>query len=174
MFGILVAGQIPQTEGQVVGDNQMVFTIPQQHNNNNSGSSTSIAVFLTGLRPLDPTMAASIYLVGNGDWAFLGCINNSKPSAIFRVKDLNQQIEWRIGINVESENQAAQRISDKTVQNLTLNEEISVFTEKMCLNLYNYLTSFITADNTVSVKVLERWFENFKQKLSMDPNFWRR
>eukprot|EP00397_Hematodinium_sp_SG-2012_P045806 GEMP01051571.1.p1 GENE.GEMP01051571.1~~GEMP01051571.1.p1 ORF type:complete len:166 (+),score=15.04 GEMP01051571.1:64-561(+) len=165
MFGVLVAGQLVQTEGKVVGDNQIVFTLPHL-------TPKSIAVFLTGLRPMDPNTAASIYLVGGSDWAFLGCINNQKPSAIFRIRDL-QPGEWRIGIQVESELQASQRLSDKSVQGDAT--ELQAFTEKLCLNLYNYLASFdTTCSGMIPINILERWFKGIEEKLRRDPQFWRR
>jgi len=166
MFGVLVAGQLVQTDGQVVGENQLVFCLPNLTPRN-------VAVFLTGVRPIEPAdMAASIYLVGNGNWAFLGCINNQKPSAMFSIKDL-QPGEWKIGIQVEPELIAAQKIADKIVQTDTSN--LQAFTEKMCQNLYNYITSFDSGrQGMISINVLERWFVMFQEKLKCDPQFWKR
>jgi len=170
MFGILVAGNLVQTDGQVVNENQMVFNLPDQ-------VPKSVAVFLTGQRALDPNMAASAYLVGDNEWAFLGYITNAKPSAIFKIRDLMPG-QWKIGIQLEPINAANQRTTDDLIKRDA--QEIQTFTEKMCNNLYNYITSFKSANNSmagnnsISMDLFERWFQNFQKKLKDDPHFWKR
>jgi len=170
MFGILVAGNLVQTDGQVVQENQMIFNLPDQQ-------PKSVAVFLTGTRPLDANMAASAYLVGNNEWAFLGHITNAKPSAIFKIRDLQPGV-WKIGIQLEAISEAMQRTSDDLIKRDV--QEAVQFTEKMCNNLYNYITSFRSANNAMScnnqipMDLFERWFQNFQKKLRDDPHFWRR
>ena len=64
---------------------------------------------------------------------------------------------------------------DTTPQNLIY------FCEKMLNNFYNYATSFVReipngaggVVRVVEASVFEKWYNNFKHRLQMDPYFWK-
>jgi len=64
-----------------VSDTQFLFEIAGANTINH------LCVFMTGVAPLPPDMAAGIYLSwpDYSRWTFLGYISNDKPSAIFRI-----------------------------------------------------------------------------------------
>ena len=58
------------------------------------------------------------------------------------------------------------------------------FTTKMCANFFNYAASFaatpsqMTApvganEQFVSLNVVQRWFDNFSRRMTMNPNYWK-
>lgn len=51
------------------------------------------------------------------------------------------------------------------------------FTQKMLENFYNYASSFAKdapdGNQYVPFSTLQSWFENFKRRLAINPNFWK-
>lgn len=51
------------------------------------------------------------------------------------------------------------------------------FTQKMLENFYNYASSFAKdapdGNQYVPLSTLQNWFENFKRRLTLNPNFWK-
>lgn len=51
------------------------------------------------------------------------------------------------------------------------------FTQKMLENFYNYASSFAKdapdGQSYVPFATLQHWFENFKRRLEINPNFWK-
>ncbi|KAG0240104.1 hypothetical protein BGW41_007197 [Actinomortierella wolfii] len=82
MFGCIVAGRLVQTNLQQVDVNKFTFQLDDASNINH------IVVFLLGTIPFQEGFAATVHLLWpNKTWQLLGMISNTKPSAIFRLKD---------------------------------------------------------------------------------------
>ncbi|KAK9462412.1 uncharacterized protein V1516DRAFT_620838 [Lipomyces oligophaga] len=85
MFGAICAGRQVQTNLQQLDQSKFVFMVED------GASINYIVVFLlpgklTNVAELDPAMAASVYFQWPGKpFQLLGAISNTKPSAIFRV-----------------------------------------------------------------------------------------
>jgi len=58
------------------------------------------------------------------------------------------------------------------------------FTTKMCANFFNYASSFASTpaqmtapiganEQFVSLNVVQRWFDNFTRRMTMNPNYWK-
>ncbi|KAF9976023.1 hypothetical protein BGZ73_009234 [Actinomortierella ambigua] len=83
MFGCIVAGRLVQTNLQQVDVNKFTFQLDDANNINH------IVVFLLGTIPFQDGYAATVHLLWpNKTWQLLGMISNTKPSAIFRLKDM--------------------------------------------------------------------------------------
>ncbi|KAG0268316.1 hypothetical protein DFQ27_007052 [Actinomortierella ambigua] len=83
MFGCIVAGRLVQTNLQQVDVNKFTFQLDDANNINH------IVVFLLGTMPFQEGLAATVHLLWpNKTWQLLGMISNTKPSAIFRLKDM--------------------------------------------------------------------------------------
>lgn len=82
-----------------------------------------------------------------------------------------------VGISLESlANLALMSTSVSEASTKSSNEEFCI---KMLQNFANYASSFsITnpanpAEAYVPLKTVNAWFDNFKRRLEMDPNFWK-
>ncbi|EPQ32285.1 uncharacterized protein PFL1_00482 [Pseudozyma flocculosa PF-1] len=83
MFSCVVAGRLPLTAPQQVDDTHAVFQLDDAQSINH------ITLFLTGQQPFPPGLSATVHFLWPGDnqqWIMLGCLRNTKPSAIFRLR----------------------------------------------------------------------------------------
>lgn len=165
-----------------------------------------VVVFLTGQVPFSPEFGGAIYFgwpsaeSGGISWQFLGYINNSKPSAIFKlakvkpsemlVNPFSQQLmdtiastrsptNAQIGIIVEP----LAQISQKTAALDTEASKVDTYTEfaqKMVENLFHYASSFAVHPGLlqptatyVPIEALQSWYTNFQRRLQTNPNFWK-
>ena len=136
--------------------------------------------------------------VGNEQrWIYLGKISNDRPSEIFKISNLTHETSdsamqlfasamedmqphisrGMIGISVEplaNINNLTPATEMQTAASIGLLNE---FTQKMLENFYNYASSFSKdapdGRSYVPLTSLQTWFENFKRRLEMNPNFWR-
>ena len=88
----------------------------------------------------------------------------------------------QIGISVEPLEQLTQQTPALNTVPSTLNSHVE-FTTKMLENFVNYSSSFGIQQSQmtpspwetyVPMSVVQRWFENFKRKMTNDPEFWRK
>jgi hypothetical protein len=136
--------------------------------------------------------------VGNEQrWIYLGKISNDRPSEIFKISNLTHETSdsamqlfasamedmqphisrGMIGISVEplaNINNLTPATEMQTAASIGLLNE---FTQKMLENFYNYASSFSKdapdGRSYVPLTTLQTWFENFKRRLEMNPNFWK-
>jgi hypothetical protein len=127
-------------------------------------------------------------------WIFLGKLCNEKPSSIFKIGNLkhdhNTLTETPFGFmqQVNSHTTAMIGISVEPVQNIdalvpatsTATNGVDSylnFAQKMLEHFYNYSASFAKdggdGQQYVSLMTLQNWFESFKRRLEINPNFWR-
>lgn len=127
-------------------------------------------------------------------WIYLGKITNSKPSSIFRITNLkheplhSQNITFgaitpvhhstaMVGISVESISVIDALTPATEAQPTTNINSFGEFTQKMLENFYNYASSFAKdapdGNQYIPLAVLQTWFENFKRRLAINPNFWK-
>ncbi|EZA59525.1 protein OPI10 homolog [Ooceraea biroi] len=194
MLGVLVAGRLPQTDFQQVGENQFLFTVPEADNINH------IVVFLTGTIPFPDGTGGSVYFSwpdanAPPNWQFLGYISNTKPSAIFKIsKKRKNEFEngnvdifgvgkishvAQIGVSVEPLTVIGQQTAAVTA---TTNNSFMEFVQKMMTSFVNYVSSFTVTqtqmtpnptENFVPLSVLQNWYETFERRLQQNPNFWK-
>ena len=81
-----------------------------------------------------------------------------------------------IGISVEPLNQIDSLTAATESQTTSANSYLE-FAEKMLASFYNYASSFAkdTPDGQqyFPLNTLHTWFENFKRRLILNPNFWK-
>lgn len=81
MFGLCIAGRLPQTPSSQPDETHLVFTLQDAQSINH------VTVFMDGTTPFPAGYAATVhFLLPGGDWKLLGCLKNDKPSAIFRLR----------------------------------------------------------------------------------------
>jgi protein Hikeshi len=131
-------------------------------------------------------------------WIYLGKICNQKPSAIFKITNMKHESNTvsatpfgfsqnnfgqtsnlsvaMIGISVEPTTQIDSLTPATETQANTLNSSVE-FTQKMLENFYNYASSFAQdapdGRQYVPLSTLQTWFDNFKRRLEINPNFWK-
>ncbi len=124
----------------------------------------------------------------------MGKICNEKPSSIFKIANLKhddntltvtpfgmmqQQMchtSAMIGISVEPvQNIDALVPATSTTPNGI--DSYVQFSRKMLESFYNYAASFAKdggdGQQYVSLMTLQNWFESFKRRLELNPNFWK-
>jgi len=86
MFGCLVTGQLPQTNLYQVDATHCAFDLTQTFTIT-PGNVNHLCVFMTGERPFEDGMGASVHFHWPGKgFQLLGILSNDKPSAIFRLR----------------------------------------------------------------------------------------
>lgn len=70
MFGLIVTGQLVQTDFQLVGEKQFLINIPKAENINH------VVVFMTGAIPFPEGCGGLVYF----RWVFVFLLNSSKTS----------------------------------------------------------------------------------------------
>lgn len=86
MFACMVAGELVQTDCVQVSENQFAFSIQKT-----TSSIRNLAVFLTGAEPFAEGLGAIVHFAWPPyeNWQVLGYLSNTKPSAIFAVRQQN-------------------------------------------------------------------------------------
>lgn len=126
---------------------------------------------------------------------FLGKICNQKPSAIFKISNLKHEANSlsvtpfglteenqsnfssaMIGISVEPVSSIDALTPASETQTTNMNK-FTEFTQKMLQNFYNYASSFSKdapdGQSYIPLTTLQHWFENFKRRMEINPNFWK-
>jgi len=88
----------------------------------------------------------------------------------------------QIGISLEP----LAQIGDKTPATISEKPSTSTtfveFTQKMLTNVFNYCSSFARKQSEmtpepnelfVPMSSLQKWYETFQRRMTMDPNFWK-
>ncbi|XP_054257292.1 protein OPI10 homolog [Macrosteles quadrilineatus] len=190
MFGVLVIGRMVETNFQQVAERQFVTVIP------NADDTDHLAVFLTGQICFPAGAAGLIYFScpdpnAPPNWQLLGYISNDKPSSVFKITGLkNNVIEQsgflqfaqqaishnaQIGISVEPIEVVQQQIIQ--LENSKPNEASNFleFTKKMLENFSECVSSFLVPGSpfVVPLSVVDNWYKNFEKRLEMNPRFWK-
>ncbi|XP_057298267.1 protein Hikeshi-like [Hydractinia symbiolongicarpus] len=194
MFGCVVPGRLVQFDAQQVSETQVIFNLPCCDQINH------VALFLTGSQPLPDGCAAAIYLCWpkpTPAWFMLGHISNDKPSVIFKVakpKETGLQnlfAGWQpvtsndamaqIGISLEPMAEVAGKTPVVNSDASTVNSFVE-FTQKMLTHVFNFCSSFAQTQVEMSMQpnevfvplsALQKWYETFQRKMTMDPTFWK-
>lgn len=82
-----------------------------------------------------------------------------------------------IGISVEPIQSIEALTPAAEIQTAAVQTSLAEFTQRMLENFYNYASSFAKdapdGRSYVPFATLQTWFENFKRRLEMNPNFWK-
>lgn len=201
MFAILVSGRLVQTNYELVAENRFIFTIPEADTINHIAVfMTGTTPFPEGMGGLvyfnwpEPDNPSN--------WKLLGVIANEKPSSIFKISNLKssdgnivngctsvalynpfgqQPISHnaQIGISVEPIAIVNQHAATKSTESLS---NFVQFSQKMLTNFVNFVSSFSISqsnmvpnpeENFVPLSSVQKWYQNFERKLSLNPNFWQ-
>ncbi|EEB13753.1 conserved hypothetical protein [Pediculus humanus corporis] len=200
MFGLILSGQLVQTDFQLVGKKQFLINVPNADNVNH------IVVFLTGTMPFPEGCGGLVYFSFPDPnsppcWHLLGFISNEKPSAIFRISNLKNTTKYalnadgstfmfgqgeirltaQVGIAVENMANIQQQCINTPAENINASSFVE-FSQKMLQNFMNYASSFIinqaqmvpnVTESYIPFSVLSNWYSNFERRLLQNPNFWK-
>ncbi|XP_075963476.1 protein Hikeshi [Anarhichas minor] len=196
MFGCLVAGRLVQTDATQVAADKFVFNLPDYENVNH------VVVFMLGTVPFPADTGGAVYfsfpdpVSGTGSvWQLLGFITNDKPSAIFRISGLkagegganlfgssSSSSVAQVGVSVEPLDQLAQQVPVSSSSVSTTADSFLQFAQKTLDSLYNFASSFAVtqaqmtpnpSETFVPSSCVLKWYENFRRRLSQNPNFWK-
>ncbi|KAK9534265.1 hypothetical protein VZT92_009321 [Zoarces viviparus] len=195
MFGCLVAGRLVQTDATQVAADKFVFNLPDYENVNH------VVVFMLGTVPFPAGTGGAVYfsfpdpVSGTGSvWQLLGFITNDKPSAIFRISGLkageggvnlfgsSSSSVAQVGVSVEPLDQLAQQVPVSSSSVSTTADSFLQFAQKTLDSLYNFASSFAVtqaqmtpnpSETFVPSSCVLKWYENFRRRLSQNPNFWK-
>ncbi|XP_031698393.1 protein Hikeshi [Anarrhichthys ocellatus] len=196
MIGCLVAGRLVQTDATQVAADKFVFNLPDYENVNH------VVVFMLGTVPFPAGTGGAVYfsfpdpVSGTGSvWQLLGFITNDKPSAIFRISGLkagegganlfgssSSSSVAQVGVSVEPLDQLAQQVPVSSSSVSTTADSFLQFAQKTLDSLYNFASSFAVtqaqmtpnpSETFVPSSCVLKWYENFRRRLSQNPNFWK-
>ncbi|KAL7079318.1 hypothetical protein ACQ4LE_001532 [Meloidogyne hapla] len=167
VFGLIVAGRMVQTDFTALKEMEYMIEIADAESINH------LVIFLTGLQPLPINYGGSIYMSwstdgGERQWNYLGFISNEKPSALFKIGQLNKRTQQQnpqnfsfnasnmnsnffnnsashnalIGIKVEPMVEIARRNETEETSTNEQLSSIAQFPEKMLRNFVNFMHSF--------------------------------
>ncbi|CDS02162.1 uncharacterized protein SPSC_02299 [Sporisorium scitamineum] len=188
MFSIVLPGRLPLIDPQQVDETHCVFPLE------NASSISHVVVFMTGLQPFPPGYSATVHLLWpssstsstGGEWKLLGCLRNTKPSAIFKVtKPASTPETATLGISIEPDQLVDQQIaslpSSSTPTTNTSANQFALTTAapttqgadaaalmlapKIAKNAFSYLSSFAPDSAPQTVPLLQKWLEQLERKL---------
>lgn len=205
MFSVVLPGRLPLTTPQQVDETHCVFPLQE------ADSISHVVVFMTGVQPFPPGFSATVHLLwpspsaslpsssssssagGAGEWKLLGCLRNTKPSAIFKVNPPTtsslppqQGITATLGISIEPDHlvdsQIAALHSSSTTPLASGGETRFALTSakpaasnaqatalevapKLAKNAFAYLSSFAPDSAPQTVPLLQKWLEQLERKL---------
>eukprot|EP01130_Rhizamoeba_saxonica_P012304 TRINITY_DN5169_c0_g1_i1.p1 TRINITY_DN5169_c0_g1~~TRINITY_DN5169_c0_g1_i1.p1 ORF type:complete len:198 (+),score=17.84 TRINITY_DN5169_c0_g1_i1:121-714(+) len=195
MFAVLVSGRLVQTNYQEISSNKCVFDL------DNATSIHNLAVFMTGSQPLPSGTGAVIFLGWPpfDNWNCLGYISNDKPSALFKVNQVQhsqafttagfgtptmvgENIVAQIGIEILPISEVLHQFGTREQQSeRSVTNNVS-FCQKMLTSFYNYSASYQIElqpnhmrppELFFPANILEKWYSKFENRLKKDPDFWK-
>ena len=170
MFSVVLPGRLPLAAPQQVDDTHCVFTLDEASTINH------VVVFMTGIQPFPPGFSATVHLLWPSsnaqEWKLLGCIRNSKPSAIFKVNPPSSPAATAtLGISIEPDALVDEQIA--TLPSATATgtgagakggEALDV-APKIARNAFAYLSSFAPDSAPQTAPLLQKWLEQLERKL---------
>jgi len=177
MFSCVVAGRLPLPPPQQIDATHAVFQLEEASHINH------LVVFMTGEQAFPEGYGATVHLMWPRDnpaeapptWQLLGCLQNTKPSAIFRIRDPKRdQMQPRtatLGISIETLDEVErqmQTLAKPPEQALTRPPTITQAAQlaiPIAQNVFAYLSSFAPDSAPQAVPLLQRWLEQFERKL---------
>ncbi|KAK6617855.1 hypothetical protein RUM43_014084 [Polyplax serrata] len=200
MFGLILSGQLVQTDFQLVGKKQFLINVAKAESVNH------LVVFLTGTVPFPEGTGGLVYFSFPDPnsppcWHLLGYISNEKPSAIFKISNLKNTTKYalnsegttlmfgqqetclnaQLGIAIESIANIQQQCPSTIDKTMSVSAFVE-FTRKMLQNFVNYASSFVVtqtqmipnpSESFIPSSVLTNWYTNFERRLLQNPYFWR-
>ncbi|SPO20626.1 uncharacterized protein UTRI_00102 [Ustilago trichophora] len=211
MFSVVLPGRLPLAEPQQVDETHCVFPLE------NASTISHVVVFMTGIQPFPPGYSATVHLnwpcssttpcstwsaslSGGGEWKLLGCLRNTKPSAIFKVSppssyssSSNAGGSATLGISIEPDHMVDAQLASlptnptptSTIANFNLiraptptttanSAESTALTiaPKIAKNAFSYLSSFAPDSAPQTVPLLQKWLQQLERKLRAQGVGW--
>ena len=195
MFSLVLPGRLPLSTPQQVDETHCIFPLED------ASSIQHVVVFMTGVQPFPPGYSATVHLLWpstipsdpsvsaspSGDWKLLGCLRNTKPSAIFKVRSPTTPtpaggagLTATLGISIEPDQLVDEQmaklqtpLSTSTGGVAAMSETTAVdFARKIAKNLFSYLSSYAPDSERQTMPLLQKWLQNLERKLlSQGPSF---
>lgn len=170
MFSVVLPGRLPLGAPQQVDDTHCVFTLDDAH------TIKHVVVFMTGVQPFPPGVSATVHLLwpsssGAHEWKLLGCIRNTKPSAIFKVNPPPSQAgatTATLGISIEPDALVDEQIATlpaAAAATSAKQAEALDVAPKIARNAFAYLSSFAPDSAPQTAPLLQKWLEQLERKL---------
>ena len=191
MFSVVLPGRLPLTTPQQVDETHCVFPLED------ASTISHVVVFMTGVQPFPPGYSATVQLLwpnntpsssnSGGEWKLLGCVRNTKPSAIFKIRPPNntsvglEGATATLGISIEADSVVDEQIASlqgaSTAQgNFALTNTSTAasggseaaalsLAPKIARNAFSYLSSFAPDSAPQTVPLLQKWLEQLERKL---------
>lgn len=194
MFSVVLPGRLPLTAPQQVDETHCVFPLE------NASTISHVVVFMTGVQPFPPGYSATVHLLwpaassssstggAGGEWKLLGCLRNTKPSAIFKVsKPASVPETATLGISIEPDHLVDRQIATLASSSSNANTGANTFAltqspaptatgqggeaaaltiaPKIAKNAFSYLSSFAPDSAPQTVPLLQKWLEQLERKL---------
>ncbi|SJX60093.1 uncharacterized protein SRS1_11407 [Sporisorium reilianum f. sp. reilianum] len=190
MFSVVLPGRLPLTNPQQVDETHCVFALEQ------ASTISHVVVFMTGVQPFPPGYSATVHLLwpsasgaATGEWKLLGCLRNTKPSAIFKVtKPATVPETATLGISIEPDQLVDQQLASLSSASAGANQfalttspaptaqggDAAALTiaPKIAKNAFSYLSSFAPDSAPQTAPLLQKWLEQLERKLrAQGPGF---
>ncbi|SPO19711.1 uncharacterized protein UTRI_00102_B [Ustilago trichophora] len=210
MFSVVLPGRLPLAEPQQVDETHCVFPLE------NASTISHVVVFMTGIQAFPPGYSATVHLnwpsssaaaaasssssssSGGGEWRLLGCLRNTKPSAIFKVTPPSSFSSSAaggsatLGISIEPDHVVDAQLASLATTSpatsgsanfgliggptpTTANSAESaalVVAPKIAKNAFSYLSSFAPDSAPQTVPLLQKWLEQLERKLRAQGVGW--
>jgi len=143
---------------------------------------------VNGANVLDHSTALALYVKGSGRtkendnntnnlWEYRGCVTLSEPSNTFNLTwPIDPQTgqfyeDASIGVSLEPLDECVQK-------DAKISGSKELFAQRVALDLWNFLKSFTSGNETenlvVPKNVFDVWYEKFTSKFRRDPDFLTR
>lgn len=189
MFSVILPGRLPLASPTQVDETHLVFPL------SSPSTISHVVVTMTGVQPFPPGYSATVHLLWpqpssststTPEWKLLGCIRNTKPSAIFKVTPPTSlpptEAEATLGISIEPDTLVDQQIATlqtstalvpaKTATTASASDTALALAPKIAKNAFSYLSSFAPDSAPQTVPLLQKWLEQLERKLrSQGPGF---
>lgn len=185
MFSVVLPGRLPLATPQQVDETHCIFPLE------NASTISHVVVFMTGVQAFPDGFSATVHLLwpspstspagaGAGEWKLLGCLRNSKPSAIFKVTKPQSVAEGAatLGISIEPDAVVDQQIASLQTSSSALALTTTTPSQaaggeaaalnvapKIAKNAFAYLSSFAPDSAPQTVPLLQKWLEQLERKL---------
>ena len=172
-FGIVIAGRPLLTEFEAISESKYISFVQDPC------SVAEITFFLIPSAPIPQGYGAILYysLPPFTNWEIIGAIDTIKPSGTFRTGwSTNEEFYGSTVVQLGIALETLDNIKNLEIANNGVENRLA-FAHKIALDLFQYMTSFSTPNQSsnqmmiVPTNIFDKWMERFDRKYKLDPNF---